>query len=129
MGRTKDPRMLTSKEYQKKVFSELSTVLLGLDYPHAISQGWITNPSLKDFLDITEFLTRQIFDTNFVLPRQKYEEYVPKLAKYIGYPYAFQKNWLNPVGAPNTWPHLIGFLDFLIQMAHVSRIYKVSERK
>ena len=127
MGRTKDPRVLTSKDYQKKVYSDLSVILIGLDYPRPIDQSLLTNPSTKDFLDITEFLVRQL-DPTFVLPRVKYEEYLPRLAKYIGYPYAFQKNWLTPVGAPNTWPHLIGFLQFLVDMASLAKAYQVSLR-
>ena len=123
MGRSKDPRPLTSKDYQKKVCSDLSLVLTGLDYPRPIDQNMLTGPSSKDFLDITEFLVRQL-DPTFVMPRVKFEEYLPRLAKYIGYPYPFQKNWLIPVGAPNTWPHIIGFLQFLMDFANLAKAYQ-----
>jgi len=121
-------RPLTTKDYQKKVYSDLSLLLVGLDYPRPIDQTLLTNPTTKDFLDITEFLVRQL-DPSFVLPRVKQEEYLPRLAKYLGYPYPLQKNWLNPVGAPNTWPHLIGFLQFLVDLANLAKAYQVFFKK
>eukprot|EP01022_Parablepharisma_sp_SALTPOND_P011841 TRINITY_DN1508_c0_g1_i1.p2 TRINITY_DN1508_c0_g1~~TRINITY_DN1508_c0_g1_i1.p2 ORF type:complete len:601 (+),score=122.16 TRINITY_DN1508_c0_g1_i1:2909-4711(+) len=124
MGRSKDPRILTSKDYQKKVFSDLSLILVGLDYPHPIDQDLLNRPNSKDYLNVTEFLVRQL-DPTFILPRTKSEEYLPRLAKYIGYPYPFQKNWLIPVGAPNTWPHLIGFLQFLVDLVNLAKAYQV----
>jgi SMC interacting uncharacterized protein involved in chromosome segregation len=125
MSRVKDPRNLTSREYQTKVIGEMCALLMGLEYPHIISKEWLDNPNTKEFLDFVEFLLRQL-DPNFIMPRAKHDEYLVKLAKYIGYPYAFQKNWVNPVGAPNTKGHLIGFLDFLVQMVNASRQYQVN---
>lgn len=124
MGRIKDPRPLTSKEYQKRVGNDLSLTLINLEYPRPVDQNLVANPNGKDYLDVTEFLVRQL-DPTFILPRSRYEEYIPRLARYLGYPYPFQKNWLTPIGAPNSWPHLIGFLQFLIELSNLANAYQV----
>ena len=124
MGRIKDPRPLSSKEYQKRVATDLSMLLVRLEYSRPVDQNLMINPNGKDFLDITEFLIRQL-DPTFILPRTKYEEYIPRLAKYLGYPYNFQKNWLTPIGAPNSWPNLVGFLQFLVDLNKLAKSYQV----
>ncbi len=127
MARFKDTRPLTSKDFQRKVASELSMTLVGTDFKEPIDKIFATGPSQSEFNMATEYLIRQI-DPNFIMPstaNTKPEEYYPKLAKYLGYPYQLKRDWFKPVGVPTSWPYVLGFLQFLLEMVNAARAFDV----
>ncbi|KAG9350183.1 hypothetical protein JZ751_026536 [Albula glossodonta] len=111
--KVKDPRPLHDKTFVQQCIKQLCEFLSERSYPGTISMKCLQSPSAKDFLKIFEFIY-SLLDPTFQMPTSKIEEEIPRMLRDLGYPFAFSKSSMYSVGAPHTWPQVLGALLWLI---------------
>lgn len=109
-----DSRPLKDKSYQKRCIRMIIEFLMERGYDHPISPHILTRPTARDFHAIVEFLLKRI-DPNFKF-KGRIEDELPRKFKALKYPFAISKTALQAVGAPHTWPPLLGALVWLIEL-------------
>ncbi|KAJ8414454.1 hypothetical protein AAFF_G00053240 [Aldrovandia affinis] len=109
----KDPRPLHDKPFVQQCIKQLCEFLSERGFPGTMSIKCLQSPSTKDFLKIFEFIY-SLLDTTFQMPTSKIEEEIPRMLKDLGYPFALSKSSMYSVGAPHTWPQVLGALIWLI---------------
>ncbi|KAM3867479.1 kinetochore protein NDC80 homolog [Diretmus argenteus] len=109
----KDGRPLHDKAFVQQCIRQLSEFLLEKGFPGAVLLKTLQSPSTKEFLKMFEFIYSQLEPT-FQMPTSKVEEEVPRILKDLGYPFALSKSSMYSVGAPHTWPMVLGSLIWLI---------------
>eukprot|EP00742_Colponemidia_sp_Colp-10_P004817 GILJ01005142.1.p1 GENE.GILJ01005142.1~~GILJ01005142.1.p1 ORF type:complete len:633 (-),score=137.25 GILJ01005142.1:214-2112(-) len=113
-GKLADPRPLTDKGFQNACMKHLIRFLAVHDYDHSISLKVLTQPTAKEFFNILQFLLRMI-DPHFTLGPNPQEE-IPVVLKRLNYPFTLNKSVFASVGAPTSWPHLLGVLSWLAEL-------------
>ena len=78
----------------------------------------LSAPSANNILHIISFLFKAAMP-NFDFTG-RYEEEVPIVAKQLGYPFAISAQDLKAVGAPQTWPKILGVLSWLVDLLKYS---------
>ncbi|KAJ8364649.1 hypothetical protein SKAU_G00134800 [Synaphobranchus kaupii] len=109
----KDPRPLHDKPFVQQCIKQLCEFLSENGFPGTMSVKCLQSPSTKEFLKIFEFIY-SLLDPNFQMPTSKIEEEIPRMLKDLGYPFALSKSSMYSVGAPHTWPQVLGALVWLI---------------
>ncbi|CAN0378370.1 unnamed protein product [Lampetra planeri] len=122
--KVKDTRPLHDKGFQQRTVKSLCEFLSEHDCPLVVSPRELQAPSTKLFLRIFEFMCR-FLDPDYSLPSSKVDEEVPRLFKEFGYPFTLSKSAMYTVGAPHTWPHILGATLWL--MEHIKMTIGVSE--
>ncbi|KAK6302873.1 hypothetical protein J4Q44_G00272280 [Coregonus suidteri] len=116
--KVKDPRPLHDKAFVQQCIRQLCEFLIEKGFPGIVSVKSLQGPSTKEFLRIFEFLYCLI-DPTFQMPTSKVEEEVPRILKDLGYPFPLSKSSMFSVGAPHTWPQVLGALIWLIDTLKV----------
>ncbi|KAG9332677.1 hypothetical protein JZ751_014775 [Albula glossodonta] len=109
----KDPRPLHDKSFIQQCIKQLCEFLSEKGFPGTMSVKCLQSPSTKEFLKIFEFIY-SLLDPTFQMPTSKIEEEIPRMLKDLGYPFALSKSSMFSVGAPHTWPQVLGALIWLI---------------
>ncbi|KAL4660489.1 hypothetical protein GN956_G545 [Arapaima gigas] len=111
--KVKDPRPLHDKSFIQQCIKHLCEFLSEQGFPGMMSVKALQSPSTKEFLKIFEFVY-SLLDPTFQIPTSKTEEEIPRLLRDLGYPFALPKSSMYSVGAPHTWPQVLGALIWLI---------------
>uniref|UniRef100_A0A8C9TQ60 Kinetochore protein NDC80 n=1 Tax=Scleropages formosus TaxID=113540 RepID=A0A8C9TQ60_SCLFO len=111
--KVKDPRPLHDKSFIQQCIKHLCEFLSEQGFPGTVSIKSLQSPSTKEFLKIFEFIYT-LLDPTFQMPTSKIEEEIPRILRDIGYPFALPKSSMYSVGAPHTWPQVLGALIWLI---------------
>ncbi|KAM4616164.1 kinetochore protein NDC80 homolog [Polymixia lowei] len=114
----KDIRPLHDKAFVQQCIRQLCEFLSEQGFPGSVSTKTLQSPSTKEFLKIFEFIYSQL-DQTFHMPTSKVEEEVPRILKDLGYPFALSKSSMYSVGAPHTWPQVLGALIWLIDTVKI----------
>ncbi|KAG7269391.1 hypothetical protein CRUP_008395 [Coryphaenoides rupestris] len=114
----KDVRPLHDKAYVQQCVRQLYEFLSENGFPGSVSVKTLQSPSTKEFLKVFEFIYSQL-DPSFQMPTSKVEEEVPRILKNLGYPFALSKSSMYSVGAPHTWPQVLGSLVWLIDTVKI----------
>ncbi|CAL8249336.1 unnamed protein product [Merluccius merluccius] len=114
----KDIRPLHDKSFVQQCIRQLYEFLSDNSFPGSVSTKTLQSPSTKEFLKMFEFIYSQL-DPTFQMPTSKVEEEVPRLLKDLGYPFALSKSSMYSVGAPHTWPQVLGALIWLIDTVKI----------
>nr|XP_032832816.1 kinetochore protein NDC80 homolog [Petromyzon marinus] len=122
--KVKDTRPLHDKGFQQRTVKSLCEFLSEHDCPLVVSPRELQAPSTKLYLRIFEFMCR-FLDPDYSLPSSKVDEEVPRLFKEFGYPFTLSKSAMYTVGAPHTWPHILGATLWL--MEHIKMTMAVSQ--
>ncbi|XP_041060421.1 kinetochore protein NDC80 homolog isoform X4 [Carcharodon carcharias] len=122
----KDPRPLHDKAFVQQCIRQLCEFLGECGYPHSISTKSLQSPTTKEFLKIFSFLYN-LLDQSYQMPDSKFEEEIPRIFKSLGYPFPLSKSSMYTVGAPHTWPLILGALVWL--MDHIKLINSVDPDK
>ena len=129
MSKAADPRGITEKSYQQYAIKEIITYLTTHNYPQMISPKVMHSPDTRTYLSIAGFLLRQ-YDANMSFdcaPRAKgaggsssatrrYEDELPLIFQTIGYMFKLRPSQLQSVGAPQSWPHLLAALHWMVEL-------------
>uniref|UniRef100_A0A3B4AGW3 Kinetochore protein NDC80 n=1 Tax=Periophthalmus magnuspinnatus TaxID=409849 RepID=A0A3B4AGW3_9GOBI len=116
----KDVRPLHDKSYVQQCIKQLHEFLTDQGFPGPLSPKMLQSPSTKEFVKMFEFIYRQL-DPTFEMPNQKVEEEVPALLKALRYPFVLSKSSMYSVGAPHTWPQVLGALMWLIDTVKITQ--------
>lgn len=116
----KDTRPLHDKSYVQQCIRQLHEFLTENNYPGTLSPKILQSPFTKDFVKIFEFIYCQL-DPTFVMPKQKVEEEIPAIFKALRYPFVLSKCSMYSVGAPHTWPQVLGALIWLTELVTITR--------
>uniref|UniRef100_W5MII4 Kinetochore protein NDC80 n=1 Tax=Lepisosteus oculatus TaxID=7918 RepID=W5MII4_LEPOC len=119
----KDPRPLHDKAYVQQCIKQLSEFLSDNGFPNTVTMKSLQSPSTKEFLRIFSFIC-SFLDPTFDVPTSKIEEEIPKILRELGYPFAISKSSMYSVGAPHTWPQILGALMWLIDVVKLSNNMK-----
>lgn len=114
----KDVRPLHDKAFVQQCIRQLQEFLTEKGFPGSVSTKTLQSPSSKEFLKMFEFIYSQL-DPTFQMPTSKVEEEVPHILKDLGYPFALSKSSMYSVGAPHTWPQVLGSLIWLIDTVKI----------
>uniref|UniRef100_A0A668AZK5 Kinetochore protein NDC80 n=1 Tax=Myripristis murdjan TaxID=586833 RepID=A0A668AZK5_9TELE len=114
----KDVRPLHDKAFVQQCIRQLHEFLTEKGFPGSVSTKTLQSPSSKEFLKMFEFIYSQL-DPTFQMPTSKVEEEVPRILKDLGYPFALSKSSMYSVGAPHTWPQVLGSLIWLIDTVKI----------
>ncbi|XP_056146110.1 kinetochore protein NDC80 homolog [Lampris incognitus] len=116
--KVKDTRPLHDKGFVQQCIRQLCDFLSEHGFPGSVSAKTLQSPSTKEFLKMFEFIYCQL-DPTFLMPTSKVEEEVPRILKDLGYPFALSKSSMYSVGAPHTWPQVLGALIWLIDTVKI----------
>ncbi|CAD7959292.1 unnamed protein product [Amoebophrya sp. A25] len=117
MGKMKDPRPVFDKSFMLAAVKQIATFLTSTGYPHSLSAKFIQGPSGKEFYGLMQFLFSQI-DPNTPLTK-KMDEELPEALQRIRYPLNVTKASLLLVGAPTTWPSVLGSLHWVVELLSI----------
>ncbi|XP_051788221.1 kinetochore protein NDC80 homolog [Erpetoichthys calabaricus] len=123
MEKIKDPRPLHEKTFVQQCIKNLCEFLNDSGFPGSVTVKSLQSPSTKEFLKIFCFIYNQL-DPNFQEPTSKIEEEIPRLLKELGYPFPLSKSSMYSVGAPHTWPQVLGSLIWMIDSVQVMKSVK-----
>nr|XP_034981407.1 kinetochore protein NDC80 homolog [Zootoca vivipara] len=112
MEKIKEPRPLNDKAYIQQCIRQLYEFLTTNGYGPPVSLKLLQAPSTKDFVKIFTFIYGQ-FCPSYEPPSSKFEEEIPRNFRELGYPFALSKSAMCTVGAPHTWPQIVGALVWL----------------
>ncbi|KAM7017660.1 kinetochore protein NDC80 homolog [Tautogolabrus adspersus] len=115
----KDARPLHDKSYVQQCIRQLHEFLTEQGYPGTLTAKTLQSPSTKEFVKMFEFVYR-LLDPTFEMPNSKVEEEVPAILKALRYPFVLSKCSMYSVGAPHTWPQVLGALMWLIDTVKIS---------
>jgi SMC interacting uncharacterized protein involved in chromosome segregation len=93
----------------------------------SVTPKTLQSPTSKEFWAVFLCLYRHM-DPNYK-PEEtpKLEEEVPVLLKMIGYPIAVNKSALQSIGAPHTWPTLLGALHWMAEAIRIDELSLAEE--
>ncbi|KAF0720072.1 Aste57867_572 [Aphanomyces stellatus] len=109
-----DPRPIGERNFMQMCIRLLIEFLSDRHYDHPLSQQLLYKPMKKDFVNIMQFLFRQL-DPNFLFST-KIEEDVGNCFRTLKYPFPISKTALAAVGTLHSWPPLLAAISWLIEL-------------
>ncbi|XP_034026322.1 kinetochore protein NDC80 homolog [Thalassophryne amazonica] len=116
--KVKDTRPLHDKGFVQQCIRQLHEFLTERGYSGSLTSKTLQSPSTKEFLKMFEFIYCQL-DPTFEMPNSKVEEEVPGILKALRYPFVLSKSSMYSVGAPHTWPQVLGAVIWLIDLVKI----------
>lgn len=123
-GKRNDPRPVKDKGYIRESVRRLYRFLVSRGYDMEISLEKLTTPSSKMFWSIFCFMISILDPGQVVGDSVDHELFISILSDY-GYPFTIHKSWLQSVGAPLTWPHILATLSYLRERIEMQDEYDV----
>ncbi|XP_076662466.1 kinetochore protein Ndc80 [Halictus rubicundus] len=121
-GSKKDQRLLTDKVYQAYMLNKIDTYFNANQLTSMLnSNGSIKPITLKMFIEISAYLVK-LLDVKSVLTINNYVEELPKIAKKLHYPGVITKSWLKTANAMHSWPNVLRWLCWLVEICEVREI-------
>ncbi|CAM9164644.1 unnamed protein product [Ectocarpus sp. 6 AP-2014] len=122
-----DQRPLMDKAHLNASLHKLAAYLTDHGYDQPINSKSLTRPSGRDFNNITGFLFRQL-DPNY-RPSGRFEDDVVPFLKMVRYPFTISKSSLAAVGAPQTWPKVMGAISWIVDALLYDETIAVAEEE
>ena len=123
-----DQRPLSQKPHQVEYQKYIADYIKQLQPDSALTFRSLQSPSAKDFAFVVLALMNSIDPTSYKI-QGKLDEEIPKLFKRLGYPFPLSKHSLLAVGAPNSWPSLLGALVWLTDLANdLGRLHTAEDK-
>lgn len=117
--RTKDPRPLGEKQFFSDNIKILTSYLTANGFNHPIGHSTLSRPSQSDFNNIMRFLFKQL-DPKYEC-KDKMEDEVVNMFKFLGYPINISKSSIAAVGSPHAWPGLLAAITWLIELLNYNK--------
>ncbi|CAD7698416.1 unnamed protein product [Ostreobium quekettii] len=112
-GINADPRPLKDPEFIKSQQELVMAFLESKGDIHGLSAKALCAPSGKEFRIIISALQR-VLDPRCRNVPPKVEDQVPTLLRRLRYPFQVSKSALSAVGAPHSWPPILGSVAWLV---------------
>jgi len=97
---------------------KLIEYLMEHQYDCSISPKILNAPTNKDFVAILSFLLKSVIPNFKFGP--KFEEEVPEVLRYLGYPFALRPGHLRSVGSQDAWPQALAALSWIVELLKYS---------
>lgn len=121
-GHRKDTRPLTDKTYQMTLLNKIESFLHSNQASTMLNNNGSLKPiTLKMFVDISNCLLKS-FNIKQDLTLANYVEELPKYAKKLHYPGVINKSWLKTANAMHSWPYVLGWIGWLVEVCQVKEI-------
>ncbi|XP_011638715.1 kinetochore protein NDC80 homolog [Pogonomyrmex barbatus] len=126
-GPKKDTRPLNDKDYRIVLLNKIDDFFSILSVksnqlPMLNSNGSLKPITSKMFVEVSGFLLRFFFNIKHDLTTTNYIEELPKYAKKLHYPGVMTKSWLRTVSAMHSWPYVLGWIGWLVEVCQVREI-------
>ncbi|ETW02659.1 hypothetical protein H310_06118 [Aphanomyces invadans] len=113
-SRATDPRPIGDRNFNATCIRLLIEFLTDRHYDHPINHQLLYKPMKKDFVNIMQFLFREL-DPNFEVSA-KIEEDFANCFRTLKYPFPISKMALAAVGSPHAWPPLLAAISWLVEL-------------
>ena len=128
VNKANDPRPVKEAHFQEECITKILDFLIKEAYDRTISKKDLMSPGAKDFLNLFTFIIGKIRpDWNLTI--NKLDEDVIPILNELRYPGYITKSHLVAVGAPNTWPHLLAVLAWLVELANYLCYDELTEKE
>jgi SMC interacting uncharacterized protein involved in chromosome segregation len=128
VNKASDPRPIKENHFQEECITKILDFLIKEAYDKIISKKDLMSPGAKDFLNLFTFIVNKIRpDWNLTI--NKLDEDIIPILNELRYPGYITKSHLVAVGAPNTWPHLLAVLAWLVELANYLFFDDLAERE
>lgn len=126
LTKSSDPRPIKENHFQEECISKILDFLIKEQYDKSLAKKDLLSPQAKDFQNLFTWMLSKIRpDWNISIT--KLDEDVPPILMELRYPGYITKNHLMAVGAPNTWPHLLALLAWLVELAQYLNFDQIKE--
>ncbi|CAL1676687.1 unnamed protein product [Lasius platythorax] len=121
-GPRKDTRPLMDKDYQKALLKKIDNFFYINQCSFMLNSNGSLKPiTLKLFVEISSFLLK-FLDIKQEFTMANYVEEFPKCAKKLHYPGTMTKSWLKTANTMHSWPHVLGWIGWLVEACQVKEI-------
>ncbi|XP_034941288.1 kinetochore protein NDC80 homolog [Chelonus insularis] len=121
-GPKKDTRPLNDKNFQTEMLMRIDSFFENVNQQSLLNANGSLKPiSLKIFVAVTDFLLK-FLDFKLSLNSNNYMEELPKIAKKLEYPGVVAKSWLKTANTMHSWPHVLGWLSWLVEICEANDI-------
>lgn len=118
----KDTKYLADKNYQNYMLHKIDSYINKIQCSSMLNSNGSLKPiTLKMFVEISGLLVKLI-DPKQVLTLANYVEELPKIAKRLHYPGPLTKSILKTANAAHSWPYVLGWLCWLVEVCQVKDI-------
>lgn len=118
-GVRKDTRILLDKNYQVQMLNKIDSYIHQIQCSSMLNSNGSLKPiTLKMFVEVSDLLVKLI-DSKQTLTLANYVEQLPKIAKKLHYPGMISKSLLKTANTPHTWPYVLGWLYWLVEVCQV----------
>ncbi|XP_043493412.1 kinetochore protein ndc80-like [Polistes fuscatus] len=118
-GARKDTRVLLDKNYQVQMLNKIDTYIQQIQCSSMLNSNGSLKPiTLKMFVEVSDLLVKLI-DPKQTLTLANYIEQLPKIAKKLHYPGMISKSLLKTANTPHSWPYVLGWLSWLVEVCQV----------
>ena len=117
---SKDSRLFHDRDFQARTVSSIVSFFSNVSRPPIeVSINLFDPPVPKvKVMKLLEFLINRI-DQKLLVDRLPLEQGINDILAELQYPYVFPRSSLMLIGAPNTWPNVLGMLGWLTDVARV----------
>jgi SMC interacting uncharacterized protein involved in chromosome segregation len=131
INKSADPRPFKDPSFQEECIKKIIDFLIKQAYDRTLTKKDLMSPQAKDFTNLFCFILSKIRpDWNFSI--NKIDEDIIPILNELRYPGFINKSHLIAVGAPNTWPHLLAVLAWLVELAdylYYDSVLEIEEEK
>jgi SMC interacting uncharacterized protein involved in chromosome segregation len=116
INKSSDPRPVKDIHFQEECIKKIIDFLIKQAYDRTLTKKDLMSPQAKDFINLFIFILSKI-RPDWQITINKLDEDVIPILNELRYPGYINKTQLIAVGAPNTWPHLLAVLSWLVELA------------
>lgn len=116
INKSSDPRPIKDLHFQEECIRRIIDFLIKQAYDRTLTKKDLMSPQAKDFINLFIFILSKI-RPDWQITITKIDEDVIPILNELRYPGYINKSQLIAVGAPNTWPHLLAVLAWLVELA------------
>nr|XP_018901444.1 PREDICTED: kinetochore protein NDC80 homolog [Bemisia tabaci] len=113
----RDMRPLSDKTFQQEAQRQVTQFFLRHPQgPLVLEKRTSIKPmTTAMFIDLVNILL-QVFDETAMVDQSDYITRLPTFTKRFGYRGKVEKSWLQTVNTPHAWPHVLGLLQWLVEV-------------
>lgn len=111
---------IQDKHWINESIEKIVSYVVERNYSHDISLRMMQQPSFRDFINVTQFLSYQL-DPNLDIST-KPEEDIAMLLQELKYPYKINKSTIKGVLTPMAWPPILASVRWLVELLNYAEI-------
>ncbi|XP_065219871.1 kinetochore protein NDC80 homolog [Planococcus citri] len=121
----KESRPISEKSFQLDAQHKVQEFFMNRA-PHLLDNGNIKPMTAAMFTNLVQFLIQR-YDKKIVINKANLIEEILNICKLYNYRGKAEKSWLMTVNAPHSWPYVVSFLLWLVEITSCSEVFDVFE--